>query len=31
VKKIELNVHKHEVRIAADSPTRLESKLLTLD
>jgi hypothetical protein len=30
VKRIELNVQKHEVRIAADSPTRFESKFLTV-
>jgi hypothetical protein len=30
VKKRELNVHKHEVSIAADSPTRFESKFLTV-
>jgi hypothetical protein len=29
VKKIELAVQRHEVRIAADSPMRLESKFLT--
>ena len=29
VKKIELAVQKHDVRIAADSPTRFESKFLT--
>jgi hypothetical protein len=29
VKKRELNVQKHEVRIAADSPIRFESKFLT--
>jgi len=30
VKRIELNVQKHDVRIAADSPMRLESKFLTV-
>lgn len=30
MKRIELNVQKHEVRIAADSPTRFESKFLTV-
>lgn len=30
VKRIQLNVHKHDVRIAADSPMRLESKFLTV-
>jgi hypothetical protein len=29
VNKRELNVQKHEVRIAADSPTKFESKFLT--
>jgi hypothetical protein len=30
VKRTELNVQRHDVRIAADSPVRLESKLLTV-
>jgi hypothetical protein len=30
VKRIELNVQRHDVRIAADSPMRLESKFLTV-
>ena len=30
VKKMQLNVHKHDVRIAADSPMTLESKGLTV-
>lgn len=30
VKKIQLHVQKHDVRIAADSPMRLESKSLTV-
>ena len=30
VKKMQLNVHKHDVRIAADSPMTLESKGFTV-
>jgi hypothetical protein len=30
VKRIELNVHRQDVRIAADSPMTLEFKLLTV-